>query len=78
MQPTSFFDDPKDLSPQFWNKEQAIKASNDLTPTIGHFFFKKSKKKPGENKRVYICLFKNHLIMAKVTIPTSFIRSSYT
>jgi len=65
MQQISFFNDLKDLSPFFWNKDQSIKLYNDFTPTVGHFFFKKSKKKPGEQKRIYLCLFKNNLIMSK-------------
>ena len=67
---SSFFDDEKDkdTSPNFWVKDQQIQASKDLTPTVGHFFFKRSKKKPGETKRVYICLFSSYLIISKVSI----------
>jgi len=68
LPPPSFFNDHKDNSPLFWCKEQNIKIDNDLTPIIGGFFFKKSKKNPSEHKRIYLCLYKNHLIQSKVTL----------
>jgi len=80
----SFFDDEKDTLPKFWPKDQQIKSTKDLTPTLGHFFFKKSNKRPGEVKRVFVCLFSSYLIMSKVKtlsfygVPTPFRQKSGT
>jgi len=64
----SFFDDETDKLSKFWPKDQQIKSTKDLTPTLGHFFFKKSNKRPGEVKRVFVALFGSYLIMSKVRI----------
>ena len=67
----SFFDDdqPDRTSPDFWSKADIQIESKKGALSNGHFFYKKSKKKFGELKPVYICLYKHYLIASKVILP---------
>ena len=69
MQRTSFFDDEKSTAlASFWNKEDCIQEFSDCTPLFSHTFFKKSRKRSQEVKDVYVCIYKNYLIMSKVPL----------
>ncbi len=66
--PLYFFDDeqPDHSNPTFWQKNVIIHDLKKQTPSFGCYVYKKSKKKYGELKSTYVCLYKNYLISSKV------------
>jgi len=66
--PQFYFDDenPDPADTKFWSKTEIILDSKKINPSFGCFLYKKSKRRFGEMKSTYICLYKNFLICAKV------------
>jgi len=64
----SLFDEdrPNLENKSFWSKDNLITDNKRLNLSTGCFFNKKSKKKFGEVKSVYLYIYKNFLISSKV------------
>jgi len=67
--PLYYFDDENSdpTETKFWTKGEISTEQRKINPSFGCFLYKKSKKKFGELKSTYICLYKNYLISAKVS-----------
>lgn len=64
----SLFDEDRHNPEQkgFWSKDNIITDNKRLNLSTGCFFNKKSKKKFGELKSIYLYIHKNYLIASKV------------
>ena len=64
----SLFDEdrPNPENKSFWSKDNLITDNKRLNLSTGCFFNKKSKKKFGEVKSIYLYIYKNFLISSKV------------